>query len=61
VPVLINHVTASISGVTIEHGSSLVGGGLSNFGTLTLANCASGTIPRAPSWAAASSTPARSI
>jgi hypothetical protein len=32
-------ITATISGITIENGSADVGGGISNFGTLTLSNC----------------------
>jgi hypothetical protein len=32
-------VTATISGLTIEHGSSLVGGGIFNGGTLSLVDC----------------------
>jgi CSLREA domain-containing protein len=41
VPVFIvdGGVTASINGITIQHGEGLVGGGIENSGTLTITNC----------------------
>ncbi|MHB8645810.1 MAG: choice-of-anchor Q domain-containing protein [Thermomicrobiales bacterium] len=37
---MIAGVTATISGLTIQHGYAASGGGISNAGTLTIANCA---------------------
>ena len=38
VRVFFNHATATISGVTVENGSGVTGGGIFNSGTLTLSN-----------------------